>query len=448
MNKRCFIACILIGLLTSHAFGQTTLTLDQCRELARQNNVQFRNSLLGRDAARQTRKAMLTKYFPSISAGGAIFRSRDYLMDERIPGGDLPVYDGDPAHLPGATQFAYFPGMSFSMLHNGTAGIVTAIQPVFAGGRIINANRLAALGSDAADEKVRLATHEVDLTTEQKYWQIIGLEEKLTTLHRYQIFLDTLTKQVDEAYQAGITLKNDLLKVQTKRSEIAVNLSKLENGRTLALMSFCQYIGIPYDSTIMLEADTTTPAAPYSFRVDHNEALRHRAEYVLLQESEDAEKLQTALKIGEYLPQAGVGIAGLYTQFDKRDGFSNGMVFGTVSVPISGWWEAAHTVKERKLKEKIATNSARENRDLLLLQMDKAWRDLVDAEKEALLSEETKRQAEENRRVALDSYHAGMVTLTDLLDAEATLQHAIDQVTEAKANYRIKQSTYLQVTGR
>jgi outer membrane protein TolC len=124
------------------------------------------------------------------------------------------------------------------------------------------------------------------------------------------------------------------------------------------------------------------------------------------------------------------------------------MVFGTVSVPISGWWEAAHTVKERKLKEKIATNSARENRDLLLLQMDKAWRDLVDAEKEALLSEETKRQAEENRRVALDSYHAGMVTLTDLLDAEATLQHAIDQVTEAKANYRIKQSTYLQVTGR
>jgi outer membrane protein len=50
--------------------------------------------------------------------------------------------------------------------------------------------------------------------------------------------------------------------------------------------------------------------------------------------------------------------------------------------------------------------------------------------------------------MAEDSYQAGIITLSDLLEAEATLQQAADQVIEAKANYRIKQSTYLQVTGR
>jgi outer membrane protein len=378
MTKRILIAGMLIGFLAGCAWGQTTLTLDQCRELARQNNTQYRNSLIERDAARQTRKAMLTKYFPTVSATGMTFRTRDYLIDETIPGGDLPVYDGDPAHLEGATQYAYFPGMSLSMLNEGTIGAVMAIQPIFAGGRIINANRLASLGSDIANEKVRMATNEVELTTEQKYWQIIELNEKLATLHRYQVFLDELTKQVDEAYQAGIIMKNDLLKVQTKRSEISVNLSKLENGRALALMSFCQYIGIPYDSTLMLEADHTTPGSPLSLCVDHKDALLNRAEFRLLEESVKAEKLQTALKVGEYMPQAGIGITGFYTKFDEGDGVSNGMIFGTVSVPISGWWEASHAVKERKLKEKMAANSARESGDLLLLQMDKAWRDLTD----------------------------------------------------------------------
>jgi outer membrane protein len=173
MTKRILIAGMLIGFLAGCAWGQTTLTLDQCRELARQNNTQYRNSLIERDAARQTRKAMLTKYFPTVSATGMTFRTRDYLIDETIPGGDLPVYDGDPAHLEGATQYAYFPGMSLSMLNEGTIGAVMAIQPIFAGGRIINANRLASLGSDIANEKVRMATNEVELTTEQKYWQII-----------------------------------------------------------------------------------------------------------------------------------------------------------------------------------------------------------------------------------------------------------------------------------
>jgi outer membrane protein len=141
-------------------------------------------------------------------------------------------------------------------------------------------------------------------------------------------------------------------------------------------------------------------------------------------------------------------VAGLYAKFDKANGVDNGMVYGTLSIPLSGWWEAGHAIKERKLRERAAVNSAGDNQQLLLLQMDKAWRDLIDAEKVAALSEETHQQAEENRRVTEDSYRSGIVTLTDLLEAEAALQQAADQLIEAKANYRMKQSVYLQETGR
>jgi outer membrane protein TolC len=135
-------------------------------------------------------------------------------------------------------------------------------------------------------------------------------------------------------------------------------------------------------------------------------------------------------------------------KLDESNDRTLGMVFGTVSIPISGWWEASHTLEERSIKEKIAENNMKDNSELLLLQMQKAWQDFTDAYKQVLLSEEAKAQAEENLKVNQDSYNNGMSNLSDLLEAQALQQQMNDQLTDAKASYRSKQIIYLQVTGR
>lgn len=135
-------------------------------------------------------------------------------------------------------------------------------------------------------------------------------------------------------------------------------------------------------------------------------------------------------------------------KLDEGNDRTIGMVFGTVSIPISGWWGASHTLEERSIKENIAKNSMQENSELLLLQMQKAWQDLSDAYKQILLSEEAAAQAEENLKVNQDSYNNGMSILSDLLEAQALQQQMNDQLTDAKASYRSKKITYLQVTGR
>lgn len=80
--------------------------------------------------------------------------------------------------------------------------------------------------------------------------------------------------------------------------------------------------------------------------------------------------------------------------------------------------------------------------------LQKAWQDLNDAYKQVLLSEEAKSQADENLKVNQDSYNNGMTTVADLLEAQALQQQMNNQLTDAKASYRSKQVTYLQVTGR
>jgi outer membrane protein TolC len=439
---------LIAGLVSYHAAAQTRLTLEESKALALKNNLKIKNSALESEAARQTKKAAFTNFFPTISASGFTFEAQKDLFQMTTQGGNLPVYNGNPANLASATQFAYFPGTTTGMFKNGTVGMVTATQPIFAGGRIINGDKLASVGEDVSELQQKLSQNEVLLKTEEQYWQIVSLNEKLKTIQRYEELLNSLLRQVDDAYASGIVMRNDVLKVRVRQSELLLNKSKLENGKELAAMAFCQYIGIPYDSTLVFGDSMTIGCIPQTYYVDPGEALKKRAEYCLLRLSVEAEELRTSIKLGEYLPQVAIGAGGLFLDFDDGPGRTIGMAFGTVSIPISGWWEASHTISERKVKEEIAENNLQNNSQLLMLQMQKAWQDLTDGYKQVLLCGEEIAQAEENLKVNQDSYKNGMSAVSDLLEAQTMLQQANDQLTDAKANYRNKLVNYLQVTGR
>jgi outer membrane protein TolC len=443
------ISLILVILLNiSQVSAQRTLTLEESKQLALQNNFKGKNSKLEIEASREISKSAFTNYFPNVSAGGLMFKAQKNLMEIETQGGNLPVYDGDPAHLGSATQYAYMPASTMGLLKDGTIGYVNIIQPVFAGGRIINGNKLAALGEEVSGYQDKLSREEILLKTEELYWQIVSLEEKSKTIDKYEELLNRLLLQVEDAYRSGIVMKNDVLKVKLKLSEVLLNKSKLNNGKKLAAMAFCQHIGIPYDSSLVLNEVLTISDLPQNYFVDKNEAMKNRTEYVLLEKSVEAEKLQTNMKLGEYLPQAGIGLNGTFMKFDESKSRTIGMVFGTVSVPISGWWGGSHELQERSIKEEIAKNNLKNNSELIVLQIEKTWQDLTDSYNQYLLSEESKAQAEENYKLNADSYKNGLITLSDFLEAQATLQQKQDQLTEAKTNYLVKKTTYIQATGR
>lgn len=446
MKRIYLIVCIV--LLGQMAFGQRALSLQESKSLAFNNNAKSKNSKLEMQSARQVKKSAFTNYFPSISASGLMFGAQKPLAEMRSAGGNLPVYDGNPANLFTATQFAYFPSSTIGIMKKGTIGNVMAAQPLFTGGRIYYGNQLASLGVDVADYKDKLTSNELSLKTEEQYWQIVSLKEKANTINAYETLLRRLLNQVEDAYNHGLTTKNDVLKVRVKLNEVLLNKSKLENGTHLAEMAFCQYIGIPFDSTMVFKDSLAINGIPQSYFIDKNEALKQRAEYSLLEKSVEAEDLQTKIKRGEYLPQVAVGATEMYMKLDDAESRTFGMVFGSVSVPISSWWSGSHELEERSVKEEIAQNNFKDNSELLALQIEKAWQDLTDSYKQYLLSLDSKGQAEENMRVNDDSFKNGVINISDLLESKAMLQKTQDELTDAKASYATKLSLYLQVTGR
>jgi len=450
MKSSVATAIVVLALLVStvsNASAQQGLTPERSIELALENNVELRNSIEELEAAEHVRRNAFTSWFPRVNAAGAALRAKDPLFDLETGGGDLPVYDGDPAHLSGATEFAFLPGSSLGFGEETYVGALTLSQPLFAGGRILNGNRLASLGVDVRETMHELTRADVVVETETQYWQIVSLEEKLRTIEAFERFLGDLEEEVVQAYAAGLILRNDVLRVQLQASELSLNRSSLTNARQLAMMAFCQHLGIPYEPTLQLASNLADVTPGMHEQVDHHSKLLRRDELRLLEASVEAARLETSMAIGENLPAVVLGISQYVFQMDDADARWNTLGFLTVKFPVSGWWGGSHKIAERRNRERIAENNRANSEELLLLQMDKAWKDLEVALDQVLLSRQARNLAQENLDVNHDAYDNGLITISDLLEAQAAWQEANNRLIDSIIGHRMRELQYLRVTG-
>ena len=439
---RYIIILVLIWILPLPMKAQT-LSLDSCKIYALENNKILKEAQLKLDASKEVKKNAFTNYFPEVSAGAIAMKSSKSFIEFEMPEMNLPVYDGIPANIATATQFAYFPGMTLKLLDYVNTAYITAAQPVYAGGRISNGFKLASLGEEFSEHKLNLTLEEVLIKTEEYYWTIVALQEKQKTLNSYEELLNNLKKDVSVSYEAGLIQKSDLLKVQLELNSIVANKLKLENGISLLKMTLGQHIGIKNVNNFSIAdtlIETDTPSTLYR---NPQEALLNRNEYQMLNKAVDAEVLQKKIALGEYMPQLAIGVQGLYLDWlDQQNTY--GLAFATLSVPVSGWWGGSHKIQEHKIKVDIAQNNLEEKSELLLLQIDKLYKDLNESFMQIFVAKSSNEQAQEHLKIVQDNYDAGIISTSDLLEAQAMFQQSEDGLVDAKTIFKIKKAYYLQ----
>jgi outer membrane protein len=439
--KRTIIIAILIAVVGITGMSQT-LSLDSCKYYALENNLKIKEAQMELKASEQVKKNAFTNYFPTINAGAVAMKANKGLLEIETPEMNLPVYNGNPATLPTATQFAYLPGMNLELLDYTNAAMVTAIQPLYVGGRVRNGNKLASIGEEFSQHQLNLTTEEVLMKTEYLYWTIMSLKEKKKTLQNYEKLLNNLLKDVSVSYEAGLIQKSDLLKVQLELNKVNANMLKVDNGLSLLQMSLAQHIGIEYSEDMSIADTVIQVVAPETIYNNPGQALVNRNEYQMLNKAVDAELLQKKMAVGEIMPSVAVGVQGLYLDVLEQQN-SYGLVFATVSVPISGWWGGSHKIKEHQIKVDIAQNNLKEKSELLMLQMDKTYKNLLESYEQIKVSESSEQHASEHFAVVKDNFEAGVVSTSDLLEAQAIQQQSMDAVVDAKTTYKIKQAEYL-----
>lgn len=452
MNRK-IILLNLVMLICVSAYAQQIFTLDSCKQLALKNNTKLQNAQLSVEIAKQTKKEAFTNYFPSVSIAGMGFQSNKPVLTTEM--------DMSPMITPMIEQFAplmlllaqmgiQIPSINIDpvkieALKNGIIAGVTATQPLFAGGQIVNGNRLAKAGVEVYKLQQQMTENEVLLATEIYYWQLTSLQEKMKTIADAETMLNRIYSDVSISVEAGVIIKNDLLRVELEQNRLAGNLLKLKNGIQILKMAFGQHIGIPADSFDIQKPDFEDIVLP-PVQTDNHSYLQNRPEYQLLQKSVNIAKLQMKMEVGKNLPTIAIGAGYNYMHFDlnKSDGMKNnfGMLFANVSIPLTDWWSASHAIKKKKLELKISENTQKENTDMLLLQMQQIAAELNETYKQASIAEKLIATAEENLKISEDSYKAGVSILSDLLDAQNLLQQAHNQYTDALIQYYIKLAEY------
>ena len=169
-------------------------------------------------------------------------------------------------------------------------------------------------------------------------------------------------------------------------------------------------------------------------------------EYQLLEKQVEAATLQKKMETGKHLPTVAVGAGYNYHNLLDNDR-SFGMVFATVSVPISDWWSGSHALKRKKIEEQNAIEQLADNAELLRIRIQNAWNGVEEARQQFQIAQRSIEQAEENLRLNRDCYRAGTSKMSDLLEAQLLCQQAMDQRTDAYANYQNKLLEYRQAIG-
>lgn len=452
MRRNKLYLTLLLTFLPYWALAQQPLTLDSCLQLARHNSAAIRQAELEIERAQQVRMQAMTKYFPQIQANAVAFHALEPIIDVSID--DVAnttvrdilnlIYGNIGAELGLHNHIALFQ-------HGFMVG-ATAVQPIFMGGKIIAGNQLAKLGVEAAELQEQITRRDALEQVEESYWLIAGLQDKQRTLRQASSLLDTVDHLVRVAIQAGLALETDRMQIEIRRAELNRQRILLESGLRLANRALAQSIG--RTDTLIIDANIDSLLSVQAIDIAetaHPEASSSAStEEQLLALQTRAAALQRTMTIADALPKVALGANYSYSQTDAnilQNGISgwNGALFATVSIPLTGWWETGHKIREQSIRLEEAQLTQQDMSEKLLLRKQQAYDNMMAS---FLLVEETSKTVQLARRrlqLAELAYQAGTGSITDLLTAQTELLTAENTLADARIALCIHYRRYVDL---
>ena len=420
------MSALLVGgsfavLLAPPLPAQTPLSFSDALGVTRQQNQQLRAAEAQVERARATRSAERGLYFPTISANGIYAHMNDRLFVDL--NGLRPLLSALNPAVP-------IPRLDATVLQNNPYRVgLSARWTVFAGGRILAANRGAQAGVVAAEQEQRGAQDGIMTELVDRYFK---RRLAADVLEVRQQALATLNQHLEDAHRlraAGQIARTDELRAEVARAEADRESKKARRDVELASVALRSTLGNQVDalpttplalitnleprSTFSQAAETGNPA------VGRLAALREQAR-------------QGALAArGELLPSISV--------FGSNEFFRRGLD-ATIDpkwvVGVAARWELFDGFSRvnrlrsaRHLEDAVGFEHDRMQHDVATL-VQQRYDEYQSALEEYQSLETTLALAQESLRSERRAYEAAVGTSLAVVDAELALSRAqVDQLT-------------------
>ncbi len=441
--------------------AQQMLSLDSCRAMALRNNKQLNISRLKQDVTKNIRKAARTKYLPHVdAAGGYMHTSREL----SILNGTQKYTLGNIGSIIGildeqTTAIINRIGQKVSdAFRTDTRNIYTASvmvsQPIYMGGSITAANRIADIAEEMAANQTEISTQSTIYNIDKAYWTVVSLRQKEKLAESFLKLVRKLDDDVAKMIKAGVATRADGLKVSVKVNEAEMQLTQVEDGLALSRMLLCQLCGMPADSDITLEDEGKDELGTEITEsvTDIKEAARNRSEVKMLQNAIDISRQTTKLMRAANLPQ--IALTGgyivtnpnLYNGFERK--FSGMWNIGVlVRVPVWNWFESAYRVRASKTATSIAAMELDEAEEKIELQINQSRFRVKEAARKLAMAKKNIERADENLRCAELGFREGVMQTTDVMEAQTAWLQAQSQKIDAEIDVKLSQTDLKKAIG-
>ena len=311
-------------------------------------------------------------------------------------------------------------------LHNIWMGAVTVQQPVFAGGKILYSNKMAALGEDLARSKYDMEEAQVVLDVEQAYWQIVSIAGKKRLSDSYADLLHTLESDVNASVKAGVMTESDALQIKVKANEADMLRTKATNGLTLAKMLLCQRIGLPLDSDIEL-ADEHLDMVPLPERTRDkslDDIYADRPETCSLELASRIYDAKAKVIRADGLPKVALTANWLVSNPNPFNGIQNtwngGMLSAgvMVNIPLFHGLENTNRYRKARAEASLYRTQLEDAKEMIELQVTRERKAFGEAQEKLSMAQANLASAEENLRTATIGFEAGVISTSTVLSAQ------------------------------
>lgn len=491
LMKQIAIVVLLLVVSAVSVKAQRILDMQECRDLAIENNKNLKIAQEEINKAEFDQKTAFANYLPKVSVTGAYMHNSKELslIDEEqdaalrnlgttIGGtmtGSMAQMMQDPVIMSliqsssALQSFIANSGQMFSSLNtlggnladnflldtrNMYGGIISVQEPIYLGGKIAAYNKIASYKKELAQTQYTTSQQEIIVTTDQLYWQIVSLANKLKLTEKYVDLLRTMSTNVEKMANEGVATVSDKLSVRVKLNEAETTLLRVQNGLALSKMLLCQNCGLDTETDIILKDETLDDVAIMNEKVTYTEEniLENRPELKSLDLAVQIYDKNVDLVRSDYLPSVAAFGNYVVTNPSMFNGFSN--EFGgfwnvgvMAKIPVFHWGEGSNKIKKAKSDARIAQYKLDDAKEKIMLQVDQYSRQIDEAKSRMTMSEGKKQDAEENLRMATLGFAEGVIPSSGLTEAQTAWLKAHSEYIDSRIDWIMANVYLCKATG-
>lgn len=425
MNNHRLLARVLAATLLSGAvcavYGQSvkTISLEEIFELAESRSAQLRPSFSAEDEAIREIAVARSGRLPEINAS----LSFSYIGDGFTTKRNFSEYQKAP--IP----------------HLGNALDINVTQPIYAGGAISNAIKLAEHKSTAARYSTELNRNNIRFQLTGFYLDIYKYHNLRQVVSQNILQANKVLDNMKSRYEQGVVLSNDITRYELLLANLSLQSVNIDNTLAIINRNLVTIAGMPESTVIIPDSAILTRSLPTKNAELWEQEARSCSPTLKLAQSElDISRTSESIIKSERLPKiglnAGWSINGpILVEVPPIDRNLSYWHIGVgISYNLSSLYKSNKTAARSRVAVQLASeklNAATENVEL---QIKSDYIRYIEAYEVLNTRQKGVELARRNYDIIATRYSAGMALVTDMLDAANAKLDAEQQLVNARIN--------------